>query len=96
MILKDPENLLRHVIHGQIAVHRNQPAGALIIIRDWPCLLLVSRQSWLNNFQPIVIAGHQLRPVSFIAYLIRTGRLEVDVIDPSTGGTRTASSDPEQ
>src|SRR4029077_20742150 len=53
------------------------------------------RQTGLNHFQPVVIAGHQLRPVD-VAKLIDAGRLEVDVVDPPTGGTRTASSNPEQ
>src|ERR1700758_1569503 len=95
MIFKNPENLLRDLIHREIAVHRHQPSRALIIIRYWGSLLLISRQTGLNHFQPVVIAGHQLRPVN-VAKFIDTGRLEVDVIDPPTGGTRTASRDSEQ
>src|ERR1700747_2052219 len=95
MIFKNPENLLRDLVHREIAVHRHQPSRALIIVRYGGSLLLISRQTRLNHFQPIVIAGYQLRPV-FVAKLIDTGRLEVDVIDPPTGGTRTASSNSEQ
>ena len=70
--------------------------GALVIVRHRTSLLLICRESGLNYFQPVVIAGHQLRPVTFVADFIHAGRLEVDVIDPSTGGTRTSSSNPEQ
>src|SRR5271154_1059175 len=96
MIFQYPENLVRDVVHRQIAVHRDQPARALVVVRDRTSLLLVCRESWLNHFQPVVVAGHQLRPVVLVTKFIHAGRLEVDVINPSTGGTRTASSDPEQ
>src|ERR1019366_8856248 len=95
MVLENPENLLRNLVHRQIAVHRDQSSRALVVIRHGTSLLLVGRQTGLNHFQPVVIAGHQLRPVS-VANFIDTGWLEVDVIDPPTGGTRTASSNPEQ
>src|SRR5579863_4840435 len=96
MIFQYPKNLVRDVVHGQIAVHRDQPARALVVVRYRTSLLLVCRESWLNHFQPVVIAGHQLGRVTLVAKLIDAGRLEVDVIDPSTGGTRASSSDPEQ
>src|SRR5579863_2665778 len=96
MIFQYPENLRRHLIHWQVAIHRDQAAGALVIVRHRTSLLLKCRESWLNYFQPVVIAGYQLGPVRFIANFIESGRLEVDVIDPSTGGTRTSSSNPEQ
>jgi hypothetical protein len=96
MIFQYPENLRRHLIHRQVAIHRDQPPGALVIVRHRTSLLLKSRDSWLNYFQPVVIAGYQLGTVRFIANVIESGRLEVDVIDPPTGGTRTSSSNPEQ
>src|SRR5579871_6093094 len=96
MVFQNPEDLLGDIIHRQIAIHTNQAACALIIIRYGTRLLLKRRKSWLNHFQPVVVAGYQLRPMRLIAHFIESGRLEVDVIDPSTGGTRTSSSNPEQ
>src|SRR6202035_3316033 len=95
MVLKNPENLPCNFVHRPVAIHRDQPSRALVIIGYGSGLLLVSRQTGLNHFQPVVIAGYQLRPVK-VANFIVTGRLKVDVIDPPTGGTRTASSNPEQ
>src|ERR1700733_11557309 len=95
MVLENPENLLRNLVHRQIAVHRDQPSRALVVIHYRSSLLPVSRQPRLKHFEPVVIAGYQLRPVK-VANFIGMGRLEVDIIDPSTGGTRTASSNPEQ
>ena len=96
MTFQNPEDLLGDIVDRQIAIDTNQPAGTLVIIRYRSRLLLKCRESWLNHFQPVVIAGYQLCPVRFVANFIKTGRLEVDVIDPSTGGTRTSSSNPEQ
>ena len=73
MIFKDAENLLRYIIHGLIAIHRNQPSGALIVIRYRTSLLLVGRQTGLNHFQPVVIAGYQLRPVTIANFIDRGG-----------------------
>ena len=96
MIFQYPANLLGHIIHRKIPIYRDQPASALIVIGYGLGLLLKRRKSWLNDFQPVIVAGHQFRPVRLIANFIQSGRLEVDVIDPSTGGTRTSSSNPEQ
>src|ERR1017187_4164671 len=95
MIFQYPENLFLDIVHRQIPVNRDQPAGSLVVMKSATSLLLVCRESGLNHFQPVVIAGHQLLPIH-VADFIYAGRLEVDVIDPSTGGTRTASSNPEQ
>ena len=96
MIFQNPVNLLGHIVHRKIAVDRDQPARVLVVIRYRPGLLLKRRESWLNDFQPVIIAGYQLGPVRFIANFIESGRLEMDVINPSTGGTRASSSNPEQ
>src|ERR1700739_4455265 len=96
MIFQYPEDLRRYLIHWQVAIHRDQPPGALVIVRHRTSLLLKGRESWLNYFQPVVIAGYQLGPVRFIANFVESGRLGVDTIDPPTGRTRTSSSNPEQ
>src|SRR6202035_2722448 len=95
MVLKNLENILCDLVHRLIAVDRDQPSGAPVILRYRGSLLLVGRQTGRNHFQPVVIAGHQPGPVN-VANFIDTGRLEVDVVDPPTGRTRTASSNPEQ
>jgi hypothetical protein len=94
MIFQNPENLVRDIVHGQISIDRDQPARTLVVVCYRTSLLLICRESGLNDFQPVVIAGHQLFP-SFVADFIYAGRLEVDVVNPPTGGTRTASSNPE-
>ena len=80
MIFQDPENLLRNVIHRQIPVHRNQSTSTLIIIGHRTSLLPVGRQPRLNDFQAVVVAGHQFRPVN-ITEFIHAGRLEPAKID---------------
>src|SRR5260370_28876950 len=95
MIFEDSVNLHGNVIHWQSTVKRYQPSCALVIVSHGASLLPISRQSRLNDFQSIVIAGHQLRSVE-VANFIETWRLEVDVIDPPTGGTGPASSEPAQ
>src|SRR5579864_4011170 len=62
MIFQYPENLFRDGVHRQISIHRDQSARALVIVRDRTSLLLVCRESGLNYFQPVVVAGHQLLP----------------------------------
>src|SRR5262252_4437356 len=96
MIFENTEDLSRHVVHGLIAIYADQSARPLVIICDWTRLLLKCRKSWLNHFQPVVVAGFQFGRVGLVAQLIHAGPLQVDVIDPSTGGTRTSSSNPEQ
>ena len=73
MIFQYPVNLTGNVVYRQIAVYRNQPACTLIVIRNRTRQLLKCRESWLNYFQPVVIAGLQLRPVRFIANFINRG-----------------------
>src|SRR5438552_18856891 len=92
MILDHPVDLRSNVVHGKIAVHRDQPSLALIVILYRTSLLLVSRQPRLNDFQAVVIAGHQLRPVE-VEYFLMSGRLEVEVVDRLLGGISTSSSD---
>ena len=73
MIFQDPANLLGYFIHRQIPIYRDQPASALIVIGYGLGLLLIRRKSWLNDFQPVVVAGHQFRPVRLIANFIQLG-----------------------
>src|SRR5580658_8319782 len=75
MVVNNPENLFRDLVHRTVAVHGDQSPGAMVVIRNRSSLLLVGRQTRFNHFQPIVIAGHQLRSVD-VANFIETGRLE--------------------
>ncbi len=68
---------------------------APVIIHQRPGLPLVGFQTLPDHFLTIVIADYQLGAVK-IANSIDTGRLEMDVINPSAGGTRTTSGKPEQ
>src|ERR1700730_2508753 len=95
MIFQNSDNFFRNPVHGLIAIYGNEPSGPLIIIGYRSGHFPVGLQPWANYFQTVVIAGNQLRAVA-IANAIDTWRLEVDVIDPPTGGTRTAPRNPEQ
>src|SRR6266536_1295051 len=93
MIFQDSVNLFCDAVHRQISINGDQSPGALVVIRYRTSLLLICRESGLNHFQPVVIAGRQLLPIH-VTEFIDEGWLEVDVIDPSTSGTGTASSEP--
>ena len=75
MVFQHPENLLRNLVHRSVAVNWDQPARPLIVLNHGTSLLLIRREPWLNYFQPVVIAGHQLCRVGLIAQFIHAGRL---------------------
>jgi hypothetical protein len=95
MVLKNPENLPGDFVHRQVAIHRNQPARALVVIRHRRSLLLIRRADAAESLPTDRHCGLPAWTRQHRKFR-DTGRLEMDVIDPSTGGTRTASSDPEQ
>src|SRR5437660_10821573 len=83
MILDHPVDLRSNVVHGRIAVHRDQPSRALLVILYRTSLLVVSRQPRLNDFQAVAIAGHQLRPLE-VASVVLPVRLAGAGLHPST------------
>jgi len=93
MVLDNPENLLGNLVHRQIALHRDQPSRALVVIHYRSSLLPVSRQSRLKHFEPVVIAGYQLRPVK-VANFIDMGRLRVGRELSKSLSSSNASSHP--
>ena len=87
------ENLLGDLVDRQVAIHRNQPPFARVVFGYGLGLQFVGRQSFPDDFFTVIFAGHQRRTIN-IASISDTGWLGVDVVDPSTDGTRTASSNP--
>src|SRR5450432_2283258 len=87
------ENLLRHLIDRQVAIDRDQPPFARVVLGYGRGLQFVSRQPVADDVFTIIVAGHQRRTVN-IASISDTGWLGVDVVDPSTDRTRAASSNP--
>src|SRR5208283_742682 len=80
------ENLRRNLDHGLVGIHGHQPLLLPVVIRDRPGLLLIGSQPLRNDFGTIVIPGNE-RSAIHVTQLIHTRWLEVDVIEPSTGGT---------
>src|ERR1700747_2774564 len=95
VVVDNAKNLFRHLIGRQIAVHRVQTPLGLVILSYWPRLLIEFVQTRPNHFFTIVVADNQLCAVN-VTKLIDLGWLKVDVVDPSTGGTRTTSGKPAQ
>ena len=89
------ENLLRHLVHRQTAVHCNQPPFARVVLRHRPGLLLIRGQTFPDHFLAVIIADDQLGTVK-VANFIDAGWLKMDVINVSVGGASPASGEPEQ
>src|SRR6202040_1954562 len=95
MTFDDGKNLYRNLGHWPIRIDCYQTPLRAIVIRHPPGLRLVSRQPARNNFLAVVVADHQLRSVH-ITQLVRERWLGVNVIEPSTGGTRSPPGKPLQ
>jgi hypothetical protein len=95
MPVNHAENLRRNVFHGAIRIDCHQPPLHPVVIRYRPGPTLISRQSPGNDFLAIVVADYQLGSVT-ITQLVDERRLRVNVIEPSTGGTRAPSGKPLQ
>src|SRR2546429_673522 len=71
-------------------VDRNQASLALVVLGHRFGLKLVIGQALPYDFLAVIISDHQLGTID-IASVGDTGRLGVDVVDPSADGTGTAS-----
>src|SRR5207244_4038542 len=89
------ENLLCNLVYWQVSIYGNQPPFARVVFGYRLGLQFVGRQSIPDDFFTVIFAGHQRRTIN-IASISDTGWLGVDVVDPSTDGTRTASGNPTQ
>ena len=87
------KNLRRNIFYRTIRIDRHQPPLQPVVFRHRPGLSLIGRQSPRNDFFAIVVANHQLGSVQ-ITQLIDERWLQVNVIEPSTGGTRTPPGKP--
>src|SRR6185312_8164894 len=68
---------------------------ARVVFRYRLGLQFVGRQPVPNDVFAVIFSGHQRRTIN-IASISNFGWLGVDVVDPSTDGARTASSDTTQ
>jgi gluconate kinase len=93
VVVDDPKNLARYNVGRQIPIHRFQPALGIVIFRNRTGLVIERIQARANHFFPIVIADNEFRAVN-VARFVDFRWLKVDVVDPSTGGTRTTSGEP--
>src|SRR5580704_8956221 len=84
-VLNNPEDLGGDFVHRTVTIYCVQSACALVVVRYRGSQSLVSRQTGLNYFKPVIIAGDQLRGIN-IANFVDMGPLGVNVIDPPTGG----------
>src|SRR5271157_434562 len=80
--------LRRYDFHRLVAVHFHHTAPGLVIVQHRNRLPLIGFQPLRNNFLGVVWT-HDKSPAVDIADAFNFGWLEVDVVDPSTGGTRT-------
>ena len=95
MPVNHTKNLRRNVLYGAIRIDCYQPALQPVVIRYGLGLPLVGSQSLGNDFFAIVFAHYQ--PGSLhITQLVDQRWLGVNVIEPSTGGTRTPPGYPQQ
>src|SRR5208337_3629647 len=95
MTVDHAENLRRNIFHRPICIDRHQLSLRPVVIRYPPGLRLIGSQSTRNDFFTIVVADHQLGSVH-ITQLVDERWLKADVIEPSTGGTRTPPGKPQQ
>src|SRR3979411_106997 len=93
MTINHAEDLRRNIFHRPIRIDRYQPPLQAVVIRYWLGLPLIGRQSLGDDFFAIVLADHQLGSVH-ITQLVDERWLRVNVIEPSTGGTRTSPGNP--
>jgi hypothetical protein len=93
MTINHAEDLRRNIFHRTIRIDRYQPPLQPVVIRYWLGLPLIGSQPLGDDFFAIVLADHQLGSVH-ITQLIDKRWLRVNVIEPSTGGTRTPPGNP--
>jgi hypothetical protein len=93
MPVNHAKNLRRNLVHRPIRIDRYQPPLPTVVIRYRLGLALIGSQSLRNNVFAIVAAEQQLASV-YIAQLVDERGLKVNVIEPSTGRTRTPPGEP--
>src|SRR6516162_4631664 len=87
------KNLLGHLIDWQAAIDRDQPPFLLVVLRNRPGLLLVSKQTFANHLVAIIVTGNQLGTVD-VTKFIDARWLEMDVVNATTEGTCSAPGEP--
>src|SRR5208282_4521588 len=95
MPINHAENLRRNIFYRPVRIDRDQTPLHPVVIRHRLGLPLIGSQSLGNHFFAIVVPDHQLGFVH-ITQLVDERWLKVDVIEPSTGGTRTPPGKPQQ
>src|SRR5579884_3144973 len=87
-MLNSTECLPHHFFHRLIAIDHHQPSPRLVIVSQGKRLGLIGFQPFFDNVFPIVGAANQSCAFD-VTDAFNFWRLEVNVVDPSTGGTRT-------
>src|SRR5271165_5501126 len=88
ILLYCAHRLRRDCFHRLVAVYFHHTAPVLVIVQHRNCLPLVGFQPLGNSFLGVVWTNDE-SPAVDIADAFNFGWLEVDVVDPSAGGTRT-------
>src|ERR1700750_1343987 len=87
-MLNSTKCLPHHFFYRQIAIDSHKPSLRGIIVRQGKGLWLVGFQPFFDNVFPVVGAAIQSCTLD-VTNAFNFWRLEVNVVDPSTGGTRT-------
>src|SRR4029077_14254349 len=95
VIIDNAKNLRGHLVGRQIPIHCLQPPLRPVVFRHGLRLLFERMQTLSDDGLAVVRTNDQLGPIE-VTTLIDLGWLKVDVVDPSTGGTRATSREPEQ
>ena len=94
-ILYCTERLRRNLVDGLFTVDLHQLPSVAVIAHQWKRLPLISLQSLGDNFL-VVVRPNNKSPAVDIADAFNFGWLKIDVVNPSTGGTRTTPANPLQ
>jgi hypothetical protein len=94
-ILYCTERLRRDLIDGLLTIDLHELSSVAVIAHQWKRLPLIGLQPFSNNFF-VVVRPNDKSPAVDIADAFNFGWLKIDVVNPSTGGTRTTPANPLQ
>src|ERR1041385_7131297 len=87
------QHVLGHLFRGPVAVDFHQTTRLAVIVLHRLSLGIVGVQPFLDDLFVVIMTNFERRTVC-VANAGNLGRLEVDVVDPTAGGTRTTSGEP--
>ena len=92
-MLNSTKCLPHHFFDRLIAIDSHQPPPGRVIVHQGQRLPLIGFQPFFDNVFPVVGAANQSCAFD-VTDAFNFWRLEVNVVDPSTGGTRTTPGNP--